>query len=64
LLFVSEEDHRTQVLDSGTGQVVLVIGDGKGPQPGQLSFPQGLALNVADCVNNRVQAFNAITGEC
>ncbi len=55
-------------MDPATGTVLRTIGSGKGSGVGQLSHPDGMALDgcgnllVADCENNRVVVFDAHNG--
>ena len=64
LYVVNSAKHRVEVLDPQSGALVEAIG-GKGEGPGQLLFPNGLAIDsagrvyVTDMMNGRVQVFSA-----
>jgi len=62
IIVIDTNNHRVQVLSSIDGSFLFEFGS-QGTQPGQFIDPQGLCIAnqgriiVADCYNNRLQAF-------
>jgi hypothetical protein len=74
ILYVCDGDnHRIEVFNANNGKYLRSIGNGKGSNPGQMNYPQAIALQeaadgseakiyVVDRYSPRVQVFNALSG--
>lgn len=75
VLYVCDSDnHRIEVFNAITGNYIRSIGNGKGSNPGQLNYPQSIAIQdasggsetklyVVDHYSSKVHVFHAISGE-